>query len=129
MKLKLRTDSTVPIYIQIAEIIKDQILEHIIEEEEKVYSTNELSILLKVNPATARKGLNLLVDEGIVYKKRGVGMFVKKGAARLIKSKRTDKFFKEYIIKMIREGKKIGIDKDDIIEMIKSYTGEVVHNG
>lgn len=122
-------DSTVPIYIQIAEIIKDQILEHIIEEGEKVYSTNELSVLLKVNPATARKGLNLLVDEGIVYKKRGVGMFVKEGAADKIKSNRTEKFFKDYIINMIREAEKLGINKKEIIKMIKSYSGEVVNNG
>ena len=78
--MELKNDSTTPIYIQIAELIEDQILEGIIKEEEQVYSTNELSSLLQVNPATARKGLNLLVDEGILYKKRGVGMFVKPGA-------------------------------------------------
>lgn len=123
--MKLKNDSTTPIYIQIAELIEDQILKKIIKEEEQVYSTNELSALLHVNPATARKGLNLLVDEGIIYKKRGVGMFVKKEATRIIKAKRITNFFGDYILEMLQEGEKLGISKTEIIELIKSYKGEV----
>lgn len=104
--MELKNDSNIPIYIQIANMIEDQILERTLEEDEKVYSTNELSVLLHVNPATARKGLNLLVNEGILYKKRGVGMFVKKGAVEIIKSKRKTSFFNEYIPEIIREAKK-----------------------
>lgn len=121
--LEIKSDSTKPIFIQIAEMIEDQILKKIISEEEKVYSTNELSVMLHINPATARKGLSLLVDEGLVYKKRGVGMFVKKGAIDMIKSKRMDSFFNNYIINLIAEGEKLGINKEEIIKMIKSYTG------
>jgi len=121
--LELNNDSTVPIYIQIAELIEDQILKNIIKEGEQVYSTNELSVLLHVNPATARKGLNLLVDDGIVYKKRGVGMFVEEGAVGIVKSKRIDGFFNSYILEMLQEGEKLGIDKQEIIKMIKSYEG------
>ncbi len=127
--MELKNDSTVPIYIQIAEMIEDQILEKILDEEEQVYSTNELAVLLHVNPATARKGLGLLVDEGIIYKKRGVGMFVKKGAGQMIKLKRKDSFFNDYIREMLQEGEKIGIAKKEIIEMIKSYQGGMVDNG
>lgn len=121
--MELKNESTVPIYIQIANMIEDQILEEILEEEEQVYSTNELSVILHVNPATARKGLNLLVDEGILYKKRGLGMFVKKGAVEIIKSKRKNSFFNKYIPRIIQEGEKLGITKREIIEMIKSYQG------
>ena len=121
--MELKTDLTTPIFIQIAEMIEDQILKNIIKEEEKVYSTNELSTLLHVNPATARKGLNLLVDEEIIYKKRGVGMFVKEGATEIIKSKRMNNFFQNYIIEMMQEGEKLGLSKEEIIEIIKSYSG------
>lgn len=121
--MELKTDITTPIFIQIAEMIEDQILKKIIKEEEKVYSTNELSKLLHVNPATARKGLNLLVDEEIIYKKRGVGMFVKEGATQIIKSKRMNDFFQNYIIKMMQEADKLGLSKEKIIEIIKSYSG------
>ncbi|HHU91538.1 MAG TPA: GntR family transcriptional regulator [Halanaerobiaceae bacterium] len=122
--MELKNDSTTPIYIQIAELIEDQILEGIIKEEEQVYSTNELSSLLHVNPATARKGLNLLVEEGILYKKRGMGMFVSFGATRMIKAKRINSFFRDYILEMLQEGEKLGIGKDEIIKMIKEYKGE-----
>ncbi|ACL69209.1 GntR family transcriptional regulator [Halothermothrix orenii] len=121
--MELKNDSNIPIYIQIANMIEDQILERTLEEDEKVYSTNELSVLLHVNPATARKGLNLLVNEGILYKKRGVGMFVKKGAVEIIKSKRKTSFFNEYIPEIIREAKKLEIGKDELIDMIKSCEG------
>lgn len=126
--MELDNDSTVPIYIQIAEMIEDQILRKIIKEGEKVYSTNELSVLLHVNPATARKGLNLLVDEGIIYKKRGMGMFVREEAVAKIKSKRKKSFFNDYILTMLQEGEKIRINKKEIIEMIKSYKGGIENN-
>lgn len=122
--MKIRSESTTPIYMQIAELIEDQILKGIIKEGEQVYSTNELSYLLHVNPATARKGLNLLVDGGIIYKKRGVGMFVSSGATEMIKEKRTNSFFNDYILEMLREGDKLGVDRDEIIKMITSYKRE-----
>lgn len=122
--MELKSESTTPIYMQIAELIEDQILKEIIKEGEQVYSTNELSYLLHVNPATARKGLNLLVDGGVIYKKRGVGMFVSSGATVMIKAKRINSFFNDYILEMLREGEKLGVDRDDIIRMIKSYKRE-----
>src|SRR5690554_1449555 len=127
--MELDNESTIPIYIQIAEMIEDQIVKEIIKEGERVYSTNELAVLLHVNPATARKGLNLLVDEGIIYKKRGVGMFVKEGAVERIKSKRKESFFNDFILTMLQEGEKIGITGEEIVEMIKSYKGGRCKNG
>lgn len=72
------------IYLQISEMIENDILRDILLEEEKVPSTNELAKFLKINPATAAKGINLLVDEGILYKKRGIGMFVSQGAKQAV---------------------------------------------
>ena len=69
-----------PIFIQIAEQLEDSIFTKVFPEETKIPSTNELSSLLNINPHTVLKGMNLLVDEEIIYKKRGLGMFVKKGA-------------------------------------------------
>ena len=77
------------IYIQISEMIENDILRDILCEEERVPSTNELAKLYAINPATAAKGINILVEAGIVYKKRGIGMFVAKGAKEVIQKKRT----------------------------------------
>ena len=64
------------IYLQIAQMLENDILRNIYREEEQVPSTNELARGYSINPATAAKGINLLVAEGILYKKRGIGMFV-----------------------------------------------------
>ena len=72
------------IYLQIAQMLKDDVLKGILLEEEQAPSTNELARAMSINPATAAKGLNLLVDEGILYKKRGIGMFVAAGSLSLI---------------------------------------------
>jgi GntR family transcriptional regulator len=95
--LLLDFNSEKPIYLQLAEAIEDSILKGIFEEETQVPSTTEISIKLKINPATAGKGVNLLVDEGIIYKKRGVGMFVCKGAKDRVLQKRRESFYKEFI--------------------------------
>lgn len=116
----INNDSSIPIYSQIAEMIEDQILRGDLKEDQQVYSTNQLAKLLNVNPATARKGLNVLIDENIIYKKRGLGMFVSTGASEKIKIKRSKSFFTDYIDSMIKEAKKLGLTKEDIIDLINS---------
>ena len=89
--------------------------------KDQVFSTNQLSETFQVNPATARKGLNLLVDKGILYKKRGLGMFVEKGASEIIKQERKNHFFENFLLKTLKEAEKLNIDKREIIKMIDSY--------
>lgn len=109
----------VPIYIQIAQAIEDNIIKDIYKEEEMIPSTTEISVKYKINPATVGKGFNILVDEGIIYKKRGVGMFVSIGSKGLLMDKRKERFFKDYVVTLLDEAKKLNISTEDIIEMIK----------
>ena len=106
------------IYLQIKEMIERDILRDILLEEERVPSTNELAKLYAINPATAAKGVNLLVDEGILYKKRGIGMFVAAGAKEAIRKKRREHFFEDYVKAMLAEAANLGISKEELIEMI-----------
>ncbi|HJD39352.1 MAG TPA: GntR family transcriptional regulator [Candidatus Blautia stercoripullorum] len=106
------------IYLQIKEMIEQDILRDILLEEERVPSTNELAKLYAINPATAAKGVNLLVDEGILYKKRGIGMFVATGAKEAIRKKRREHFFENYVKGMLTEAANLGISKEELIEMI-----------
>lgn len=108
-----------PIYIQLAEAIEDDILKGIFEEEAQVPSTTEISINFKINPATAGKGINLLVDEEILYKKRGVGMFVSSGAKEKILRKRKEVFYNNFILSLLEEASKLDIPKEEIISMIE----------
>lgn len=119
----LSNDSTKPIYVQIAEEIEDEILKGNIREDEQVPSTNQFAQLFNINPATAGKGVNLLVEEGILFKKRGLGMFVSKGALEYIKIKRKKKFFEDYVLEAINEGQKLGISREEIISMIEKWGG------
>lgn len=112
------------IYLQIKEMIEQDILRDILLEEERVPSTNELAKLYAINPATAAKGVNLLVDEGILYKKRGIGMFVASGAKEAIRKKRREHFFENYVKGMLTEAANLGISKEELIEMIAWQGGK-----
>jgi DNA-binding transcriptional regulator YhcF (GntR family) len=113
-----------PIYIQLAEALEDDILKGIFEEEAQVPSTTEISISFKINPATAGKGINLLVDEEILYKKRGVGMFVSSGAKEKILQKRKEVFYNNFILSLLEEASKLDIPKEEIISMIERGKGK-----
>ena len=107
------------IYIQIKEMIESDIFRDILLEEERVPSTNELAKLYAINPATAAKGVNLLVDEGILYKKRGIGMFVAEGAKEQIMKKKKEHFYDDYIKSLLAEARNLGITKQELITMIE----------
>jgi GntR family transcriptional regulator len=117
--MKLDFKSEIPIYIQIAQSIEDGILKGIFKEDEAIPSTTEISVKFKINPATVAKGFNLLVDEGVIYKKRGVGMFVSSGSKGILIQKRKESFYNKYIITLIEEAKRLNITTRDIIDMIE----------
>ncbi|WP_105614166.1 GntR family transcriptional regulator [Vallitalea okinawensis] len=118
--MKLDVNSTTPIYIQVAEMIETMILDGSLNEGDQIPSTNQLAAMYTLNPATVRKGFNLLTDQGIIYKKRGLGMFVKEGSKEQIKEQRKEQFYQDYILKMLSESVKLGINKTQIIEMIQN---------
>ena len=108
-----------PIFLQIAEQMEDAILSGAFPEETQIPSTTEISVNYKMNPATALKGINLLVDEGIVYKKRGLGMYVSRGAVKILRDKRKKEFFDHFIIRLTAEAKRLDLSKDEIVSMIE----------
>lgn len=112
------------IYIQIKEMIERDILRNILLEEERVPSTNELAKLYAINPATAAKGVNILVDEGILYKKRGIGMFVSTGAKKQIMEKRKKNFYDDYVKSLMAEARSLGITRQELIAMIQEAENE-----
>ena len=112
-------DDNRPIFVQIAERIEEDILAGRLVEEEQVPSTNQFASLYQINPATAAKGVNLLVDQGILYKKRGVGMFVAAGSRARLLEKHREQFFEQYVVSMVQEARKLGIEPEQLIEMIQ----------
>lgn len=117
--MQLNFNDEKPIFIQIAEQIEDAILSGAFPEESQIPSTTEISVSYKINPATALKGISILVDSGIVYKKRGLGMFVAEGAVEKLRNKRKDEFYENYVSKLVREAKRLNFSKEDIISMVE----------
>lgn len=108
-----------PIFLQIAEQLEEGILSGAYPEESQVPSITEYSVTYKINPATALKGINLLVDAGLLFKKRGLGMFVAAGAKEKLKSQRRDLFYHDYIEKLVREARNLGLTASELTAMIE----------
>jgi len=116
-------DQDKPIYIQIREKIEDQIINDQLKEGDQAPSTNQLVNFYKINHATVSKGVNQLVDEGILYKKRGIGMFVAVGAREKLIQKRKESFIEDYVVKLVHEADKLGFTENEIIRFIKTVKG------
>lgn len=108
-----------PIFIQIAEGIEDAILSGAFAEEEQIPSITEFAVRYQINPATALKGINILVEQGVVYKRRGVGMFVSPGAVGKLREKRRQAFYDAYIKKLVAEAKRLRMGEDEITSLLK----------
>lgn len=117
--MRIDFNQLVPIYIQIADAIEDDILTGKLSEGEKCYSQIVISKELNINPATAAKGIRLLVERGVLDKVRGQAMTVKKGAVEMIKRRKVEDTLSEMIALLISEAKKLGISEDDLIERLR----------
>jgi len=117
--LNINFQSEIPIYLQIARQLEENILMGVYPEETQVPSTTELSTGLQINPATVLKGMNQLVADGIIYKKRGVGMFVAAGAMEKIRQARQGEFFDHYVLPMLKEAHRLGITAEELAEMLR----------
>jgi GntR family transcriptional regulator len=111
-------DDGKPIFVQIAEQIENDIIDGVYAPETQVPSTNEFAAFYRINPATAGKGVNRLVDEGVLYKRRGIGMFVAEGAKEHLLAQRRESFRQEYLQPLLVEARKLGIDSDQLADMI-----------
>ena len=114
----LNNDGMKPIYVQIAEWLETEILNDTFKEDERIYSQYQLADMFTINPATAAKGLNLLADENIVYKKRGLGMFVSPHAKEFIRTKRRNNLLAPMIKELILEARRLEVHEPELIAMI-----------
>lgn len=112
-------DDRSPIYHQIAEAIKNDILGGELGADDQVMSTNQYAAFYRINPATAAKGFAQLVDEGILYKRRGIGMFVSPDARERLLAQRRERFFAEVVDPLIDEARVIGIPLEDVVARIQ----------
>jgi GntR family transcriptional regulator len=119
-------DEGAPLFVQIAERLADDIADGGLAEGERVPSTNELAAYYRINPATAAKGINMLIDEGLLEKRRGIGMFVAVGARQRLLDERRRRFTERFIEPLVTEASRLGIGADELIALISksSYAQE-----
>lgn len=117
--MHLDSDSPLPLFQQIADLIADGIVSGAYPETEQIPSTTEISATLAINPATVLKGMNLLVSKDCLYKKRGMGMFVSPGARERLLTERRNAFYDTILRDLIEEARKIGLDRADIIRLLE----------
>jgi GntR family transcriptional regulator len=111
-------DDRTPIYRQIADRIKADVLSEALKGDEQVMSTNQYAAFYRINPATAAKAFQQLVDEGVLYKKRGIGMFVSPDAREGLRAARRESFFAEVVDPMVAEANAIGIPLGEVVGRI-----------
>ena len=119
-------DDGMPLFVQVAEQLADDVVDGALAEGARVPSTNEMAAFYRINPATAAKGINLLVDEGVLEKRRGIGMFVAAGAQEQLRASRRKRFAEQYVDPMLAEANRLGIDTDTLVSLIQ---GPGWHNG
>ena len=117
--MQFHFDKSTPLYQQIASQLEEMIFTGGFDEGSQVPSTTQLSQQLHINPATVLKGMNLLVDEGLIEKHRGRGMFVRTGARQKIMEQRKESFYKDYVKSLLIEAHKLGINRQHLIELIE----------
>ncbi|MFB4212296.1 GntR family transcriptional regulator [Shouchella sp. JSM 1781072] len=109
-----------PLYLQIKELIEDQIVNEQLLEGSQAPSTNQLVKFYGLNHVTVAKGINLLVDDEILFKKRGIGMFVSEGAKEKLINSRKSEFVDKYVLKMVQEADRLGISEDELIQFVRN---------
>jgi len=119
-------DEGTPLFVQIAEQLAHDIVDGQLAEGTRVPSTNELATFYRINPATAAKGINMLVDDGVLEKRRGIGMFVAAGAQEQLRATRRKQFAEQYVDPMLAEANRLGIDCDTLVSLIRETS---LHNG
>ena len=117
-------DEGTPLFVQVADRLAGEIADGGLAEGERVPSTNELAGFYRINPATAAKGINVLADDGLLEKRRGIGMFVAAGARQRLLARRRSQFTQRYVAPLLTEAIRLGIDTDELIGLIKKAGDE-----
>ena len=117
-------DEGTPLFGQVAERLAAEIADGGLAEGARVPSTNELAAFYRINPATAAKGINVLADDGLLEKRRGIGMFVATGARQRLLARRRAEFTQRYVDPLLSEAARLGIDTNELFALIKEAGNE-----
>ena len=122
-------DDSRPLFAQIAEAVENDVIAGVLAEGEQIPSINEFAAFHRINPATALKGVTRLVDQGVVEKRRGIGMFVTVGARERLLERRRAQFAEQFVRPLLVEADKLGVASHDLVAMIQDLAPTVNRDG
>ncbi len=108
-----------PIYLQLADQIKDMILNGDVAAGEALPSVRQLAVDYQVNPITVSKSYQILVDEHLVSKRRGLGMFVSDDAKEILLQQQRQEFLKQQWPQVLQKIEQLNIETDDLIKSLE----------
>ncbi|HYP74062.1 MAG TPA: GntR family transcriptional regulator [Microbacterium sp.] len=117
------------LFLQIAESVEDSIVDGSLPEGDRAPSTNELAAFYRINPATAAKGVSMLVDKGVLTKRRGIGMFVAEGARAQLLAERRSAFADRFIQPLLAEARTLGLTPDELAELVRARAASTTSEG
>jgi len=117
------------LFLQIAESVEDSTIDGTLAEEAQAPSTNELAAFYRINPATAAKGIAMLTDKGVLHKRRGIGMFVSRGARELLLGERRAAFADRFLDPLLAEARTLGLSPDDIARLLSERAARTTTEG
>ncbi|MBN2460881.1 MAG: GntR family transcriptional regulator [Candidatus Cloacimonetes bacterium] len=121
----MKFDESIPIYLQIKEEIENAIIGSSLKEEEAIPSIRTLAQQYRLNPQTISNAVSDLLNEGLLYKKRGIGMFVMKGAQQKLITRKTEEFLKNELLRIVEKGKNLGITRAQFVRILDDvYEGK-----
>ena len=119
-------DQKTPIYQQLADTIRQDILTGALKEETAIPSVRQISVEYGLNPQTVLNATQLLIQEGLLEKRRGLGMFVQKQARKQLNQSASDRFRNETVQALVEEAQMLSITQEALIELIQQTYGEDV---
>ena len=117
-------DDRSPIYRQIADQVKAEVVSGTLDGDQQVMSTNQYAAFYRINPATVAKAFQQLVDEQVLSKKRGIGMFVSPTARDALRARRRETFFSDVVDPMVAEAKAVGVPLAEVMARIERLDGK-----
>ena len=122
--MKPQLDNDRPLFLQIKEAIEDDILLGELKPDEQIPSNSQLVSFYGINPVTVHKGVTLLLEEGIIYKKRGLGMYVSPEAPKLLRRRSLEAFGQDFIEPLVRQAQILGLEQQALHTLIDETLGK-----
>lgn len=113
--MKISWNEKDPIYRQLRDKVLEMIMEGVFAEGDALPSVRQIASEQRINPVTVSKAMQMLVDEDLVEKRRGLGMFVKEGAKNALTQTERSRFLNEEWPMVVNKIQRLGLSREELL--------------